>query len=329
MKRSAKLSAVLAVVLAVLAPQTDVEAQQYPTRPITIVVTLAAGTGMDVITRLYADKLSQSLDTPVVIENKPGASTMLGAAHVASSPADGYTLVVVTSGALALNPTLFKKINYDPENDFIPVALYLKSPFMLITNPSLPVNSVPELIEYAKNTQPPLTYSSPGTGGLPSLAMELMKARFGLNITHVPYRSSPQAINDVAAGHVGLSMAEVGASLGLIRDGKVRALAVTSTQRLVAHPTVPPFAEAANASGFEVVSWHILLAPAKTPRPIIDKLHAEMKRIMSDKAMQDRLSELGLIPLDPPSIADTQAYIKAETAKWSEVVKKVGLAGSL
>jgi tripartite-type tricarboxylate transporter receptor subunit TctC len=247
---------------------------------------------------------------------------------VASAAPDGYTLLVATSAALSINPTLFKQIAYDPEKDLVPVSLYLKSPFILIVDPKLPVNSVPELIEYAKKSPAPLNYSSPGAGGLPYLSVELMNSRFGLKMTHVPYRNSPQAITDVAAGHVSLSIAEAGASLALIREGKVRALAVTSTQRLPAHPSVPPMAEAGNAPGFETVSWHVLLAPAKTPRPIVEKLHAEMKRIMSDKDMQEKLSNLGLIPLDPPSIADTESYIKSETAKWSEVVKQVGLAGS-
>ncbi len=321
-------SLVAALLLVAIGSHSRVQAQDYPTRPVTIVVTLAAGTGMDVIARLYADKLSQSLGKPVVIENKPGASTMLGTAAVASAPPDGYTLLVATSAALSINPTLFKQIAYDPEKDLVPVSLYLKSPFILIVDPKLPVQNVPELIEYAKKSTTPLNYSSPGTGGLPYLSVELMNARFGLKMTHVPYRNSPQAISDVAAGHVSLSIAEAGASLALIREGKVRALAVTSTQRLPAHPTVPPMAEAANAPGFETVSWHMLLAPAKTPRPIVEKLHSEMKRIMSDKEMQEKLSNLGLIPLDPPSIPETESYIKSETAKWSDVVKRVGLAGS-
>jgi tripartite-type tricarboxylate transporter receptor subunit TctC len=325
---SAARCALLALSLVGVGSSSRAMAQDYPTRPVTIVVTLAAGTGMDVIARLYADKLSQSLGKPVVIENKPGASTMLGTAAVASAPPDGYTLLVATSAALSINPTLFKQIAYDPEKDLVPVSLYLKSPFILIVNPALPVNSVPELIEYSKKNPKPLNYSSPGAGGLPYLSVELMNNRFGLKMTHVPYRNSPQAVSDVAAGHVDLSIAEAGASLALIREGKVRALAVTSTQRLGAHPSVPPFAEAANAPDFETVSWHVLLAPAKTPRPIVEKLHAEMKRIMSAPDMQQKLSDLGLIPLDPPSIADTERYIKSETKKWSEVVTKVGLAGS-
>jgi tripartite-type tricarboxylate transporter receptor subunit TctC len=303
-------------------------AQDYPARSITIVVPLSAGTGMDVIARLYGEKLSQALGKPVVIENKPGAATMLGTAAVASTAPDGYTLLVATSAALSLNPTIYKQIPYDPERDLVPIALYLKSPFILIVNPSLPVHSVPELIKYSKAGAAPLNFSSPGTGGLPYLSVELMKQRFGLAMTHVPYRNSSQAIGDVAAGHVSLSFAEAGASLALIRDGKVRALAVSSTQRLPAHPSVPPFAEAADARDFETVSWHVLMAPAKTPRPIVERLHNEMTRIMKAPDMQQRLSNLGLIPLDPPSIADTERYIKSESEKWSALVKKLGLAGS-
>jgi tripartite-type tricarboxylate transporter receptor subunit TctC len=303
-------------------------AQDYPTRPITIVVPLSAGTGMDVIARLYSEKLSQALGKPVVIENKPGASTMLGVAQVANATPDGHILGIATSAALSLNPTIYKQIPYNPQRDLVPVSLYLKSPFILIVNPALPIHSVADLIKYAKESPTPLNYSSPGTGGLPYLSVELMNQRFGLKMTHVPYRATPQAVGDVAAGHVSLSFAEAGATLALIRDGKLRALAVSSTQRLPAHPTVPPMAEAANAPDFETVSWHVLMAPAKTPRPIVEKLNAEMKRIMGAADMQKRLSDLGLIPLDPPSLAETERYIKSETAKWSALVTKLGLAGS-
>jgi len=320
--------ALIAFLLVALPLHSSVQAQDYPSRPITIIVPLSAGTGMDVIARLYADKLSQSLGKPVVIENRPGAATMLGTTAVANASPDGYTLLVATSAALSLNPTIYKQISYDPERDLVPVLLYLKSPFILVVNPALPIQTVPELIKYAKESPTPLNYSSPGTGGLPYLSVELMNQRFGLKMTHVPYRATPQAVGDVAAGHVSLSFAEAGATLALIRDGKLRALAVSSTQRLPAHPSVPPMAEAANAPGFETVSWHVLMAPAKTPRPIVEKLHAEMKRILSAPDMKKRLSDLGLIPLDPPSLAETERYIKSETEKWSTLVKKLGLAGS-
>ena len=252
---------------------------QYPNRPVTIIVSLAAGSGMDVLVRLYADRLSQSLGKPVVVENRPGASLMLAANAVAQAQPDGHTLLVSTSSAMAINLTLFKQVSYEPDRDFIPISLYVKSPFILVVNPDLPVKTVPDLIKYVKENQGKLSYSSPGAGVAQHLSMEYMKNQFGLEITHVPYRSTPQSIQDIAAGHIALGWAEAGASIPLIKDGKLRALAVSSATRLPLLPDVPPLAEAAPAPGFEAVSWHMLLAPAKTPRDIVDKLHAEMKRI--------------------------------------------------
>jgi len=301
---------------------------QYPNRPVTIMVSLAAGSGMDVLVRLYADKLSQSLGKPVIVENRPGASLMLAANAVAAAPADGHTLLVSTSSAMAINLTLFKQVSYDPDRDFIPISLYVKSPFILVVNPDVPAKSVPELIKYMKENQGKVSYSSPGAGVAQHLSMEYMKAQFGLEITHVPYRATPQSIQDIAAGHIALGWAEAGASIPLIRDGKLRALAVSSTTRLPLLPDVPPFAEAAPAPGFEAVSWHMLLAPAKTPRDIVEKLHAEMKRILADPELKQKIETIGLIPFDTPGIEDLRAYRKAEQEKWGTLVKKLGLEGS-
>ena len=303
-------------------------AQTYPTRPITVVLPLAAGSGMDTIARLYGDRLSQSLGRAVVIDNRPGASMMVATNAVAAAPPDGYTLLVATSSAMAINPALFKQVNYDPERDFVPVALYVKSPFVLVVNPSLPVRSVPELIKHIKEGATPLSYSTPGAGFAQHLSMEFMKQRFGLEITHVPYRNTPQSITDIAAGHVHLGFAEVGASLPLIRDGKLRAVAVSSATRLPMLPEVPPFAEAASAADFEAVSWHVLLAPAGTPQDVVDKLHAEMKRIMEAPDMRKKISDIGLIPLDIASVEQSRAYIKAEGEKWGSLVRNLGLEAS-
>jgi tripartite-type tricarboxylate transporter receptor subunit TctC len=303
-------------------------AQTYPSRAITIVVPLAAGTGMDVIARMYGEKLSQSLGKPVIIENKPGASLMLAATAVAGSPPDGHTLLISTSSAMAINPVLFKKINYDPVKDFAVVSWYLKSPFILVVNPALPIRSVPDLIKFARDAKTPLTYSSPGPGVAQHLSIEFMKQRFGLDMTHIPYRSTPQSVLDISTGQVHLGFAEAGASLPLIRDGRLRALAVSALTRLPVLPDIPPFAEAASAPDFEAVSWHMLFAPAKTPKEVVAKLHDEMRRIMSDKDMQARMAQLGLIPMDPPSLADTEAYLKSEREKWGALVKRLGLEGS-
>jgi tripartite-type tricarboxylate transporter receptor subunit TctC len=318
----------LALGLILGAALTPAAHAQYPNRPVSIIVSLAAGSGMDVLARLYADKLQASLGKPFIVENRPGASLMLAANAVATAPADGHTLLVSTSSAMAINLTLFKQVTYDPDRDFIPISLYVKSPFILVVNPDLPVKSVPELISHVKANQGKLSYSSPGAGVAQHLSMEYMKSQFGLEITHVPYRATPQSIQDIAGGHIQMGWAEAGASLPLIKEGKLRALAVSSTTRLPLLPDVPPLAEAAPAPGFEAVSWHMLLAPAKTPRDIVDKLHEEMKRIIADPEIKQKIETIGLIPFETPGVEELRVYRRAEQEKWGALVKKLGLEGS-
>ena len=301
--------------------------EDYPSRPITIVVSLAAGSGMDAITRLYADKLSEAFGKPVIVENKPGAATTLAANQVAKAVPDGYTLVVLTSIALSINPTLFKHLNYDPQ-DLTPISLYVKSPFVLVVDPSLPPKTVAEFAEFARKANPPLSYASIGTGSVQHMSMEIAKKRLGFEATHVPYRSTPQSVTDLMGGHVAASFLEAGLSIPLIKEGKLRALAVSSAQRLPLLPDVPPFAEASGAADYEGVSWHMLLVPSKTPAPIINRLHAEMKRIMQDPEMRAKIAALGLIPIDSPSIEDMRSYIQSEQQKWGAMVKQLGLEGS-
>lgn len=296
---------------------------------ILIIAQLAAGTGLDIVARTYAERLSQKLGRPVIVENRPGSAGLATAEGVLKSDPDGSTLGVMSSSILAIRPSMFKKPPYDPAKDFVPISLYLKSPFILVANPKLPVASVTELITYLKANKGTVSYASPGIGGAPHLAGEYLKQIFDVDITHVPYRNSPQAIGDVAAGHIPLTFAEAGASLGLIRDGALRALAVTSTVRLPTLPEVPPLAEAAQRPGFEAVSWHMLVAPAATPRAFVDQLHTEMKLIMADPDMKSRISGHGLLPLDPPSIEEARAYISSEVEKWGKLVTSLGLAGTI
>jgi tripartite-type tricarboxylate transporter receptor subunit TctC len=321
--------ALLAAAITAVAASAPVQAQDYPTRPVTIVVPLAAGSGMDSLVRLYAERLQIALGKPVVVDNRPGAALMLAAAAVATAPADGYTLLVSTSSAMAINPVLYKKVNYDHVKDFVPISFYVKSPFILVVNPDLPAKSVPELIKHLKDSKSPLSYSSPGAGVAQHLSIEYMKKRFDLDITHVPYKNTPQSIQDIAAGHVQLGFAEAGASLPLIRDGKLRALAVSATTRIPSLPDVPPFAEAAKAPDFEAVSWHILFAPAATPKPIIERLHTEMKKIMADPEMIKLTEKIGLLPVDSPDIDGIQKYLASEREKWGSLVKQLGLAGTM
>lgn len=319
--------AVLCIIWLGLLVGTPARAEDYPSRTITIVVSLAAGSGMDAIARLYAEKLSVAFGKPVIVENKPGVATTLAANQVAKASADGYTLVVLTSIALAINPTLFQHLNYDP-NDFTPISLYVKSPFIMVIDPSLPAKTLSEFVEFAKKATPPLNYASIGTGSVQHMSMEFAKQRLGFDATHVPYRSTPESVTDLMGGHVAASFLEAGLSMPLIKEGKLRALAVSSAQRLPLLPDVPPFAEAAGAADYEGVSWHMLLVPSKTPRPIIDRLHAEMARIMQTPEMRSAIAALGLIPIDSPSVDDMRGYIQSERLKWGAVVKQLGLEGS-
>jgi tripartite-type tricarboxylate transporter receptor subunit TctC len=320
--------ALLALLTVTIGSHSRAIAQTFPSKPITIVVSIGAGTGMDVVTRLYAERLSAALGQSVVVENRPGAATMLAATQVASALADGHTLVVLTSGALAINPALYKKINYDPINGFLPISLYVKSPFILVANPKLPANTALEFINYARQSKPPISYATLGAGAIQHLCMEFAKSRFGFDATMVPYKNTGQSVLDIASGQVDAAFVEAGASLPLIKDGRLRALAVSSSNRLPLLPDVLPFAEAANAPGFEAVSWHMLLAPAKTPRPIVEQLHAEMKKVMSDPAITQKIASIGLIPMESPSIQGMQDYIKSEREKWGGLVDKLGLTGS-
>ena len=192
----------IALALAALTLNAPARSENFPTKSITIMPLLAAGTGLDVTVRLYAEQLSQAFGKPVVVENKPGSAGLAGVATLKAATADGYTMIVATSAVMAIRPTLLKAAPYDPQKDFVPIALYVKSPFILVVNPALPIHSVPELIKYVKERPGQLSYSSSGVGGAPHLSAEYMKQRFDIDLAHVPYRNSPQSIADVAAGHV-------------------------------------------------------------------------------------------------------------------------------
>jgi len=321
---------VLVVALGLFACNVDppARAENYPTRPITIVVSLAAGTGMDTLVRIYGEQLSQALGQPVVIENKPGGAGVVAGETIAKGKPDGYTLAVATSAVMAIRPTLFKVRPFEPLADFVPISHYVKSPFVFIVDPSLPVRTVPEFIKYAKERSGQLSYSSSGLGGAPHLTAELLKQKFAFDMAHVPYRNSPQSIADVAAGHVAASIAEAGASLPLIKDGKLRALAVTSATRFPMLPDVPPLAEAVGVPDLEAVSWHVIFARHDTPRDIVNRLNGEMKRIMAAPEMRQKILNIGLIPHESPSVEGIQSYIKAETEKWGTLVRQLGLEGS-
>jgi len=328
MRRSIWCSVLIPLTLVAAQFGAPASAQDYPSKPVTIVLVLAAGTGLDTVARTYGEKLSQSLGRPVIFDNRPGANGIVAISAVKNTPADGHVLLVATSAALAINPSTFKQLPYDSAKDFIPVSLYLKSPFVLIVHPSLPVRSVPELVKFVKQRPGQLSYSSTGHGGAPRLATEIFMQNYGLDIIHVPYKNSPQAIMDVAAGHVQLGFAEAGASQRLIQVKRLRALAVSSLTRFNSLPEVPTLAEATGRPGLEAVSWHALVAPAATPRTIMNRLNNEMTRIIRMPEVRDRIASLDLIPVDPQSIEDNQRYIASEAKKWGDLIRKLGLEGS-
>ena len=317
----------LAGVLASLSAVPTAQAQDYPTRPITLIAPWPAGGAVDALCRAVAPKLAERLGQSVVIENRPGAGSALGTAAVAKAVPDGYTLVMGGSGSLAIAPTLFKSLSYDPAKDFAPAALIGSIPFVLVVNPSLPVSSVTELVQYAKANPGKLSYGSGGPGSPHHLYAELLKSMTGIEMTHVPYKGSAPALTDVVAGHVPLLFSDTVPSLPLIREGRVRALGVSSAIRLPSAPEIPPIAEA-GVPGFDAAGWGMIIAPAGTPKPIVTRLHAELKAIVALPEIQQQIIKLGMVPADSAPPDKLQDFINVEMTRWGKVVRQAGLAGS-
>lgn len=322
------LSAWATAALIAAALAAAAQAQSFPTRPVTIIVPLAAGSGADLMTRFYAERLAPALGRPVIVENRTGAATMIGTQYVASSPPDGHTLLVATSSAMAINPTIYRKIAYDPNRDFVPINFYLKSPFVLCVHPDIPAKTVAELIKAAKERPTPFTFGSPGAGTTQHLSVEFLKHKFGIDITHVPYRSNPQYIADVVAGHLSLAFIETASAKQLIAEGKVRGLASATAERLEILPNIPTLAEATGDPSIETVSWHMLFAPAATPTEVVERLHAETKKITTTPEFRKLLLDRGQVPVETPSVDGIRAYIKSEQEKWGSLVERLGLKGT-
>jgi tripartite-type tricarboxylate transporter receptor subunit TctC len=301
-------------------------AQDFPTRPVTMVVPFPPGGAGDILARLMAPRLEQKWGKPLVVENKPGAGSLIGTTAVQKAAPDGYTLLIAPSGTLAINVTLYKALPYDPTTDFVPIALAAQTPFVLIVNPNLPVRTVADLIKLAKEKQGGLSYASAGPGVPHHLFAELLKNMTGIQMTHVPYKGSLPAVNDVVAGHVPLMFVDLGPALPMIQSGKVRAIGVSTPARLASLPDVPPVGD--TVPGFGAASWQMVAAPAKTPRPIVDKLHADFKAVLALPEVKEQIAKTGMVPMDDPSIATLQQFIKSEIERWGKVVRQAGIAGS-
>jgi tripartite-type tricarboxylate transporter receptor subunit TctC len=302
-------------------------AADYPVRTVSFIVPYAAGGATDLMARLLGQRLEQRLGKPFVVENRPGAGTVLAAAYVSKQAPDGYTLLLGTSTTMAINVTIYKSLPYDPTRDLVPVASVAGVPFILVVNPSLPVNTVAELVAYAKAKPEALTYASNGHGGAAHLLGELFKSITGITATHVPYKGLAPALNDVVAGHVSLMFGDFGTTLPLVRAGKLRALGVSTAQRVGAAPEIAPLAEA-GLPGFDASSWQMVVAPAGMPREILAKLNTELRAIVSDQRFGEELSAKGMVPLVTPSPEELQAYVKSEIVRWADVVRRAGAAGS-
>jgi tripartite-type tricarboxylate transporter receptor subunit TctC len=299
-------------------------AQVYPTRPVTIIVAQPPGGGTDIIARIMADQLSKQLGQAFVVENRSGAGTVVGTAAAAQSAPDGYTLVAGLNANMAVNPSLFAKLSYDPIRDFTPVAMLANYPFAIVVSKNMPAHSLKELVELAKAKPGEINYASAGNGTGQHLSAELFKTVAGINLTHVPYRGAAPAYSDVIAGQVPVFFDNLSSALGQIKGGNVRALAVTGRERSPLLPDVPTVAEA-GVPGYEYYVWFGFWAPKQTPRPIIEKLHAEVEKALADPTVKERITSGAGEPSTMP-LADIEPFVKAEIVKWADVVKRAGIA---
>jgi len=298
----------------------------YPNRAIKMIVPYPAGGTTDLLGRLIADQFKNGLNNgvaaTVIVENKPGAGTTLGADQVAKSEPDGYTLLMATSTTLAINKTLYKKLPYDPVKDFAAISLMASVPFALIVNPSIPAKTLAEFIAYAK-AHPGLAYGSAGNGSPQHLGAELLKTQAGIDVRHVPYRGSVPAMLDVIANHISFMIVDLEPALPQIREGKVRVLGVTTPKRVAVAPDIPTMAES-GLPDYQLVAWQGLVAPAGTPREVVDALAAQMAKMLADPATSGRFATLAIEPL-PGSTPDSFAsYIKTEVDRWAMIVKSSG-----
>jgi tripartite-type tricarboxylate transporter receptor subunit TctC len=296
----------------------------YPTKPVRIVVTLAAGGSSDIVTRLFAQKLSEQLKQPFLVENRPGANSILGAGHVAKSSPDGYTLLSANTSILTIHPSLYSNLPYDPQRDFAPIAMLVIQPTVLVVHPGLAARSVSELIALAKAEPGKLNYATPGNGTPFHLSGELFNAQTGAQLVHVPYKGFQPGFVDLLAGRVQIMFATVLDVLPQIKSGKLRPLVYTGSQRHVLLPDVPTTAEA-GIKNAESVSFFALVAPRGTPREIITRLNAEITRIKAQPDVRQRLIyEFGVEP-GMDSIEQFEAFLRDEVVKWAKVVKASGI----
>src|SRR5262245_14719223 len=305
---------------------TRLAAQTFPSGPVNFMVPFPAGGSIDVVLRAMAPKLQALLGKPIVIESRVGAGGSIATQAVVAAAPDGHTLLAAAS-SLAANPKLLKNASYDTVRDLQAVALIFRTPLALVVNPDLPVKSVTELIALLKQKPGEITFGHSGAGAAIHLAAELFQTMTGTKMNGVAYRGAPPALNDVMAGHVAVMFADAGTVVGPISAGRVRALGVSSPTRVPAMPDVPSIAEA-GVPGFDAVGWTLICAPSATPKPIIERLHAELTAATAAPEVRDVIVRLGTIPVDSPAPGELQKFLAAEINRWGDLIERAGLAKS-
>ncbi len=315
----------IALIAALAAAASPAAAQQYPTRPITLVVPFPPGGSATIIARIIADKLSDALGQQIVVDNRGGAGGSIAARQVAKSAPDGYTILLAFTGTLAVSPTIFPNVGYDPRKDFAGIGLIGMAPSVFAVHPSVPAQSVADLIKIAKASPGKIQYGSPGIGTTNHLAGELLASMADVKITHIPYKGTGPAITDLMGGHISMMFAPIPAAHGNVSTGMLRALGVTSLKRSRLLPDIPTVAEA-GLPGFEVVQRSTLLAPAGTPRMVIERLNKELNAVLATDEVKKRLALEGAEPI-PGAPEAYAADIDREEARWSKLVNALGLKG--
>jgi tripartite-type tricarboxylate transporter receptor subunit TctC len=316
-----------AVLLGVALQPAWLQASDYPNRTVTIVAPAAPGGLYSLFARLIGSRLEQRFGKSFVIENRPGASSIVGSLSMIRSPHDGYTLMIANTSGLAANVSLHKSLPYDPLKDFAPVALIARVPEVLVVNASLPVHSLAELAQLARSMPGGLSYASAGAGTAQHLSGVELGAALGVPVTHVPYKGMQPAIADVAGGHIPFMFSPVSFALPLVQAGKLRMLGVTMAERIEAVPDVPPLTEI-GLKQFDAVSWFMLVAPGGTPKEVVGKLHNEVRAVIADPEVHREFVKLGLAPVQSPPPEELPGFVKSEIAAWGDIIRRAGLAGS-
>jgi tripartite-type tricarboxylate transporter receptor subunit TctC len=302
-------------------------AADYPSRTVTVVAPAAPGGLYSLFARLIATRLEQRFGQSFIVENRPGASSIVGAMSVIRAPHDGHTLLVANSTGLAVNPTIRKSLPYDPVRDFAPIALLGRIPEVLVVNAALPIRSVADIAQFARTRPGGLSYASAGAGTGQHLSGVQLAGALGIEMTHVPYKGMSPAINDVAGGHVPLMFSPIPFALPLSQAGKLRMIGVTTAERVEVIPEVPPLIEI-GVKDFSATTWWMLVAAAGTPLEIVEALHREVAAMIADPGVRQELLRLGIVPVRSPPTDALRPFIQAEIARVGEIVKKAGLAGS-